>query len=213
MKDREPRVFVVDDDQSVRTSLANLLATEDYIVEMFVSAGEYLARVPYPGPACLVLDVQLPGLDGLALQRQLTEEGRTEQIVFITGHGDIPMGIGAMKRGAADFLAKPFKDDELLSAVAQALARSAKDCQQRGEVVANRARLAKLTPREFEVFRLVISGLLNKEIGAELGVSLRTIKTHRARVMQKIGVVSVAELVRLAQKAGIAPALHCPKGQ
>jgi len=212
MKELETRVFVVDDDQSVRTSLAHLLATEDYAVEIFANADEYLARVPHPGPACLVLDVQLPGLDGLALQRQLTEEGRMEQIVFITGHGDIPMGISVMKRGAVDFLPKPFRDDQLLSAVAQALARSAEECQQRGEVVESRARLAKLTPREFEVFRLVIAGLLNKEIGAELGVSLRTIKTHRARVMQKIGVVSVAELVRLAQKAGVAPARHGPKG-
>src|SRR5208283_2570798 len=205
MKEREPRIFVVDDDQSVRTSLANLLATEDYAVEIFASADEYLARVPHPGPACLVLDVQLPGLDGLALQRQLTEKGRMEQIVFITGHGDIPMGIGAMKRGAVDFLPKPFRDDELLSAVAEALARS-------GKVVESRARLAKLTPREFEVFRWVIAGLLNKEISEELGISLRTIKTHRANVMQKIGVVSVAELVRLAQKAGVAPAQHGPKG-
>jgi FixJ family two-component response regulator len=212
MKELEPRVFVVDDDQSVRTSLANLLATEDYAVEVFVSAAEYLARAPHPGPACLVLDVQLPGLDGLALQRQLTEEGRMEQIVFITGHGDIPMGIGAMKRGAVDFLPKPFRDDQLLSAVGQALARSAEECQQRGEVVESRARLTKLTPREFEVFRLVIAGLLNKEIGAELGISLRTIKTHRARVMEKMGVVSVAELVRLAQKAGVAPAQHGTKG-
>ena len=212
MKELEPRVFIVDDDQSVRTSLANLLATEDCAVEIFASAAEYLACVPHLGPACLVLDVQLPGLDGLALQRQLTEEGRMEQIVFITGHGDIPMGIGAMKRGAVDFLSKPFRDDELLSAVAQALARSAKDCQQRAELVESRARLAKLTPREFEVFRSVIAGLLNKEIGAELGVTLRTIKTHRARVMQKMGVNSVAELVRLAQKAGVAPAPHGPKG-
>ena len=134
-----------------------------------------------------------------------------EQIVFITGHGDIPMGIEAMKGGAVDFLPKPFGDDELLFAVAQALTRSAEDWQQRGEVVESRARLAKLTPREFEVFRLVIAGLLNKEIGAELGVTLRTIKTHRARVMQKMDVVSVAELVRLAQKAGVAPAPHGPK--
>jgi FixJ family two-component response regulator len=206
MKESEPRVFVVDDDQSVRTSLANLLATEDYAVEIFANAAEYLARVPHPGPACLVLDVQLPGLNGLALQQQLTEDGRMEQIVFITGHGDIPMGIGAMKRGAADFLPKPFRDDELLTAVARALARSAKDCQQRVEVVESRRRLAKLTPREFEVFQLVIAGRLNKEIGMELDVTLRTIKTHRARVMQKTGVVSVAELVRLAQKAGVAPA-------
>jgi FixJ family two-component response regulator len=208
MKELEPRVFIVDDDQSVRTSLANLLATEDYPVEIFASAAEYLACVPHLGPACLLLDVQLPGLDGLALQRQLTEEGRMEQIVFITGHGDIPMGIGAMKRGAVDFLSKPFRDDELLSAVAQALARSAEDCQQRAELVESRARLAKLTPREFEVFRSVIAGLLNKE----LGVTLRTIKTHRARVMQKMGVISVAELVRLAHKAGVAPAPHGPKG-
>ena len=211
VKDRESRVFVVDDDQSVRTSLASLLATEDYGVEIFACAAEYLARMPHPGPACLVLDVRLPGIDGLTLQRQLMEEGRTEQIVFITGHGDIPMGIGAMKRGAVDFLPKPFRDGELLSAVAQALARSAQDWQQRREVAESRARLGKLTPREFEVFRLVIAGLLNKEIGAELGVALRTIKTHRARVMQKMGVVSVAELVGLAQKAGVAPAPRGPK--
>ena len=187
------------------------MATEDYAVEVFVSASEYLARVPHPGPACLVLDVQLPGLDGLALQRQLTEEGRMEQIVFITGHGDIPMGIGVMKRGAVDFLPKPFRDDQLLPAVAQALARSAEECQQRGEVLESRARLATLTPREFEVFRLVIAGMLNKEIAAELGVTLRTIKTHRGRVMQKMGVLSVAELVSLAQNAGVAPAPHGPK--
>jgi FixJ family two-component response regulator len=211
MKELEPRIFVVDDDQSVRTSLANLLATEDYSVEIFGSADEYLARLPPSGPSCLVLDVQLPGLDGLALQRQLTEEGKVEQIVFITGHGDIPMGIRAMKRGAVDFLPKPFRDDDLLSAVAVALARSAENLRQRGVVVESRARLAKLTPREFEVFRLIIAGLLNKEIGSELGVSLRTIKTHRGRVMQKIGVVSVAELVRLAQKAGVAPASHGTK--
>ena len=201
MKELKPRVFVVDDDQAVRTRLANLLATQDYAVEIFVNAAEYLARVPYPGPACTVLEVQLPGFDGLALQRQLTEEGRMEQIVFITRHGDVSMGISAMKRGAVDFLPKPFRDDELLSAVAQALARSA-------TVAEARARLAKLTPREFEVFRLVIAGLLNKEIGAELGVTLRTIKEHRARVMQKIGVVSVVELVRLALKADVTPAPH-----
>ena len=128
-----------------------------------------------------------------------------EQIVFITGHGDIPMGIGAMKRGAVDFLPKPFSDAELLSAVAKALARSAVHQRQHGEAVESRARLAKLTPRELEVLRLVIAGLLNKQIAAELRITLRTTKTHRARVMQKMGVVSVAELVRLAQKAGVVP--------
>jgi FixJ family two-component response regulator len=212
MKELEPRVFVVDDDQSVRTSLATLLEAEDHVVETFASAAEYLARVPHAGPTCLVLDVQLPGLDGIALQQQLTQEGRLEQIVFITGHGDIPMGIGAMKRGAVDFLPKPFSDEELLSAVAKALARSAENQRQRGEVVESRARLAELTPREFEVLRLVIAGLLNKQIAAELGITLRTIKTHRARVMQKMGVVSVAELVRLAQKANVVPTPHGPKG-
>jgi two-component system response regulator FixJ len=208
MGELKPRVFVVDDDQSVRTGLANLLETEHYAVEMFASADEYLARVPHRGPACLVLDVQLPGLNGLALQRQLTEEGRLERIVFITGYGNLPMGIRAMKDGAVDFLPKPFGDEELLSAVAKALACSAEERRQYGEVAESRVRLAKLTPREFEVLRLVIGGLLNKEIAAELGVALRTTKTHRARVMQKMGVASVAELVRLAQKAGVAPALH-----
>jgi FixJ family two-component response regulator len=197
-KELQPRVFVVDDDQSVRNGLSDLLATKNYQFEIFASAAEYLAREPHCGPGCIVLEAQLPEFDGLALQRQLTEEGRAEQIVFISRHGDLRMGIGAMKRGAVDFLPKPFRGEELLSAVAQALARSA-------EVAEGRARLAKLTPREFEVFRLVIAGLLNKEIGAELGVTLRTIKQHRARVMQKLGVVSVAELVRLALRAGVAP--------
>jgi len=159
-----------------------------------------------------VLDVQLPGLDGIALQQQLTQKSRMEQIVFITGHGDIPMGIGAMKRGAVDFLPKPFSDEDLLSAVANALARSAENQRQRSEVVESRARLAKLTPREFEVLRLVIAGPLNKQIAAKLAIALRTTKTHRARVMQKMSVISVAELVRLAEKAGVVPVPHGPKG-
>jgi FixJ family two-component response regulator len=126
--------------------------------------------------------------------------------VFITGHGDIPMGIQAMKRGAIDFLPKPFEDEALLTAVGQALARSAENWRKRDEVAQIRARIATLTPREFEVFRLVIAGLLNKQIAAELGAALRTIKTHRGRVMHKMGVVSVAELVRMAQQAGVNPA-------
>src|ERR1700746_837268 len=206
MNDQRSRVFVVDDDRSVRTSLANLLESNDYTVETFASASEYLARGPHLGPTCLVLDVRLPGLDGLALQRQLAERGRLEQIVFITGHGDIPMGIQAMKRGAIDFLPKPFDDEALLSAVGQALARSAETRRRRDELAQIRARISALTPREFEVFRLVIAGLLNKQIAAELGAALRTIKTHRGRVMHKMGVASVAELVRLAQKAGVMPA-------
>lgn len=206
MKQRELRVFVVDDDQSVRLSLATLLESDGYTVESFVSAADYLAKAPHSGPACLVLDVRLPGLDGLALQRQLAERGRMEQIVFITGHGDIPMGIQAMKRGAVDFLPKPFDDGALLSAVGQALTRSAENWRKRDEIEQIRARVAMLTPREFEVLRLLLGGLLNKQIAAELGAALRTIKTHRGRVMHKMGVHSVAELARLAQRAGVTPA-------
>lgn len=206
MKELESRVFVVDDDRSVRLSIANLLETDSYTVESFSSAAEYLARGPHLGPACLVLDVRLPGLDGLALQRQLAERGRTEQIVFITGHGDIPMGIQAMKRGAVDFLPKPFDDQALLDAVGQALARSTENWRRRDEVAQIRAQIATLTPREFEVFLLVIAGLLNKQIAAKLGAALRTIKTHRGRVMHKLGVESVAALVRLAQKVDVTPA-------
>jgi FixJ family two-component response regulator len=201
-----PLVFVVDDDPSVRRSLANLLESGDHAVETFGSAAEFLLRAEHPGASCLVLDVRLPGLDGLGLQRHLAERGRGEQIVFITGHGDIPMGIQAMKRGAVDFLPKPFGDDQLLDAVARALVRSAEALRTRREVEEIRARLATLTPKEFEVFRLVIAGLLNKQIGVELCSALRTVKIHRGRVFHKLGVVSVAELVRLAQKAGIEPA-------
>ena len=206
LKEPQGVVFVVDDDASIRKSLATLLSTQNYAVETFASAAEYLHRIPPIGPACLILDVRLPGLDGPALQRQLTQEGRMEQIVFITGHGDIPMGIGAMKRGAVDFLPKPFMGEDLLAAVAQALTRSAEHWKECGEAADSRARLAKLTPRELQVMRLVIAGLLNKQIAGELGISLRTIKTHRSRVMEKMGVISVAELVRRAQKAGVAPA-------
>ena len=205
MKESESRVFVVDDDRSVCLSITNLLESDGYTVESFISAAEYLARGPHPGPACLVLDVRLPGLDGLALQRQLAERDRMEQIVFITGHGDIPMGIQAMKRGAVDFLPKPFEDKALLNAVGQALARSTENWRNRDEVEEIRARIATLTPRELEVFRLVIAGLLNKQIAAELGAALRTIKTHRGRVMHKLGVQSLAALVRLAQKVGVTP--------
>jgi FixJ family two-component response regulator len=195
MKESEPRVFVVVDNRSVRTSIADVLMTEGYVVEKFASAAEYLARTPYPCPVCIILEAQLPGFDSLAFQRQLTKE----QIVFVTRDEDTRMAIEAMKRGAIDYLLEPFRRDELLSAVARALARSV-------EVVESHARLARLTPRELEVFEWLIAGLINKQIAEEVGVTLRTIKQHRARVMQKTGAVSLVELVRLAMKAGVAPA-------
>ena len=193
-----PRVFVVNDEESVRKSLADRLATQDYSVEFFAGAAEFLARAPHPGPGCIVLEL-LRGFDGLAFQGHLTKEGRAERIVFIGAHADVRLGIEAVKRGAVDFLPKPFGDDELLSAVVQALARS-------GQVVESRMRLAKLTPREFEVFRWIVAGLINKEISEELGVTLRTVKAHRASVMRKIGVLSVVEMARLALLADVSPA-------
>jgi FixJ family two-component response regulator len=199
MKESEPRVFVVVDDRLVRVRIGDVLTREGYVVEKFASAAEYLARETYSGPLCIILEVELPGFDSLAFQREHTEEGRMEQIVFVTRNDNTRMAIQAMKRGAVDYLLEPFRRDELLSAVARALARSA-------EVVESRARLAKLTPRELEVFEWLIAGLINKEIADEVGVTLRTIKEHRARVMQKTGAISVVELVRLAMKAGVAPA-------
>jgi FixJ family two-component response regulator len=198
MNELEPRVFVVNGKQLIRKSLADLLLTEDYSVEIFASAAQFLARAPHPGPGCIVFEL-VRGFDVLAFQKQLREEGRAEQMVFIGGQEHIRIGIEGIKRGAVNFLLKPFRDDELLSALAQALVRSA-------EVVESRARLAKLTPREFEVFRWIISGLLNKEICDKMGITLRTVKAHRNCVMQKIGVASVVDLLMLALKGGVAPA-------
>jgi FixJ family two-component response regulator len=203
---RESRVFVVDDDQSVRKSLVNLLESEDYIVRDYASAAEYLARQPFPGPSCLILDVLMPGLDGFTLHSQLMERDGSEEVIFISGYGDIPMGVQAMKNGAVDFLPKPFSDEAMLQAVFQALTRSVENWRRHQAVARIRARLARLTPREYEVFRMVIAGLLNKQIAAELGAAIRTVKTHRGRVMHKLGVESVADLVRLAQRVDVNPA-------
>ena len=162
----------------------------------------------HDGPSCLVLDVQMPGLDGLELQQALAD--RAVQIVFLTGHGDVPMCAEAMKAGAVDFLTKPVDDEELLDAVARALARSVEVRKSGAERASARARLDTLTPREFEVLRRVIAGLLNKQIADDLGSAEKTIKIHRGRVMEKMGVSSVAELVRVAQVAGVAPVAVAP---
>ena len=197
-------VCIVDDDESIRRGLSRLFRSVHQPVEQFASAQEYLNRAPHAGPSCLVLDVRMPGLDGLELQQTLAD--RQIQIVFITGHGDVPMCAEAMKAGAVDFLTKPVDDEELLGAVGRALARSIEIRQSMTDRAAARAKLDALTPREFEVMQRVIAGLLNKQIADDLGAAEKTIKIHRGRVMEKMGVASVADLVRLAQAAGVAPA-------
>ncbi|MDB6175617.1 MAG: DNA-binding response regulator [Chthoniobacteraceae bacterium] len=197
-------VCVVDDDDSIRRSLARLFRSAHLPVETLPSARAYLDRAPDPGPSCLVLDVRMPGLDGLKLQQALA--GRGVQIVFLSGHGDVPMCAGAMKAGAVDFLTKPVDDEDLLTAVRCALARSVETRQSVAEHACARTRIQTLTPREFEVLKCVIAGMLNKQIAGRLNAAEKTIKIHRKRVMEKMGVVSVAELVRVSQAAGVAPA-------
>ena len=202
---RPPRlVYVIDDDLSMRKAVGRLLESEDYSVEMFTGAREFLARAPHTGPSCVILDLNMPGLSGLELQEALAGRGRAEQVIFITGGASVPTCVQAMKAGAIDYLSKPFRDEDLLGAVKQALVRASEQrvkSSQRKEV---RARLATLTPREFDVLKLVIGGMLNKQIAGRLGTTEGTIKVHRGRVMEKMGVKSVAELVILAQRAGIA---------
>ena len=196
-------VFVIDDDQSVRRSLERLLDAAHYKTEVFKSASEFLSRSAHPGPSCVIVDVRMPGLNGMDLQKTLIDCGREEQLVFITAHGDIAMCAQAMKAGAIDFLPKPFKPTQLLETVEHALLRSTEQRHRVSEENHARALLQRLTPREYEVMQLVATGLLNKQIGGELGMAEKTVKTHRAHVMQKLGINSVAELMVVLQKAEI----------
>ena len=198
-------VFVIDDDEAVRKSLGRLLGAADYRIELFKSASEYLSRSAHPGPSCVVVDVRMPGLNGIDLQKALIERHREEQIVFITGHGNIPMCAQAMKAGAVDFLPKPFKPKELLASVERALRRSAEQRRCASEKNHARGLLERLTPREFQVMQLVITGLLNKQVGAELGMAEKTVKTHRGHVMQKLGITSVVEFIDVVKKAELPP--------
>jgi FixJ family two-component response regulator len=198
-----PLVFVVDDDEEVRKSLDRLLRSLGFRVETFASPEAFLERAPYDRPGCLVLDIRLPGRSGLELQEWLARTEASLPIVFITGYGDIPTSVRAMKAGAVDFLPKPFDDQMLLDAVEQALARDAASRAGRAEVEALWERAALLTPREHEVFCLVVAGLLNKQIAARLGTTEQTIKVHRSRVMEKLQAESLAELVRLAADLGL----------
>jgi len=198
-------VFIVDDDASVRKSLLRLFRSAGFRAEAFASARAYLDRAAHDGPSCLVLDVQMPEVTGLDLQRALAESGREEQVIFMTGKGDIPMCAKAMKAGAADFLPKPFDDAELLAAVERALVRSSEDRLRLAGQTEARARIAALSPREFQVFEGVIAGKMSKEIAADLGTALKTVKVQRGRVMEKMRVSSVADLVKMAQQAGAMP--------
>jgi FixJ family two-component response regulator len=205
MSDSACTVFLVDDDPSVRRALTRLIKSAGHEVRAFASARDFLEHWTAGGigPACLVLDVRMPGLSGLDLQQELEAANALLPIIFITGHGDIPMSVKAMKHGAVDFLPKPVKDKVLLGAIEQALERALRERSAHDELDDIRRRLDTLTPRELEVLRLVIIGMLNKQIAHQLGTVEKTIKVHRARVMEKMEVQSLAELVRLAERAGI----------
>jgi FixJ family two-component response regulator len=203
MPPASPIVFVVDDDVSVRESLELLIQNEGWQAETYASAQEFLDRPQSVVPSCLVLDVSLPGLNGLDLQQQVASERSDIPIIFITGHGDIPMTVRAMKAGAVEFLTKPFSNEVLLNAIHQALERSRKALGQKGQIDEMRKCYASLTPREREVMALVVSGLLNKQIGGELGISEITVKAHRGQVMHKMKADSLASLVKMAERLGV----------
>ena len=207
--DPDALVCVVDDNERVRCCLERLLRSARFRVETYASAAHYLERKPHAGPVCLVLDVRMPGLDGFGLQDALS--GRCEQVVFLTGHGDVPMCAKGMKAGAVDFLTKPADDEVLLEAIARAIKRARGIGRTNAHQAASRSMIASLTPREVDVMKRVIAGKLNKQIAAELGIAEKTVKIHRGRMMKKTHTTSVPDLMRLLQIAGeIEPALPGP---
>src|ERR1017187_2983376 len=203
MGSANPIVFVVDDEAAARSAIESLLQSVGLQVETFGSAAEFLRRPAPEGPCCLVLDVRLPGMSGIELQRNLTLSNVSIPTIFITGHGDIPMSVEAMKAGAMEFLTKPFRGQVLLDAIHKAIERDRAARGEQSKTAELRQRLATLTPREREVMQFVISGLLNKQVAAELGASERTVKIHRGQVMRKMQADSLPDLVRMAEKLGI----------
>ena len=202
----ELTVYVVDDDASMRKSLRRLIRSAGYHVEAFASAKEFLTGENADGPCCLVLDINLPDLSGLDLQQELAKREVSPPVIFITGYGDIPMSVKAMKDGAVDFLPKPFESKDLLCAIDNAMGKDAARRSEHREVQRIRQLLDTLTARECEVMRWIITGMMNKQIAHELGTAEKTVKVHRSRVMEKMQADSVAQLVRMAEKAGIPPA-------
>jgi FixJ family two-component response regulator len=203
MIEPKPTVFVIDDDAAIRDALQSLISSMKLHVELFGSAAEFLQRERPDVPSCLVLDVRLPGISGLDFQRKLTEANHSIPVIFITGHGDIPMSVRAMKAGAVEFLTKPFSDQDLLDAIHVALERDRARRQQESEMIVLRERFESLTPREQEVLPLVVSGRLNKQIAAELGTSEITVNVHRASVMRKMQADSLPDLVKMAVRLGL----------
>ena len=201
----EPTVFIIDDDPSARRGLTRLVRAAGMNAESFASAEDFLASGKYAGPGCIVLDVRMPDMTGPELQEELGEAEYCMPIILLSAHGDVPTTARTMKKGAVDFLTKPVDRDDLLEAIRVSLARDAENRAQRAESSSIREHIKTLTPREHEIMTYVITGMLNKQIAFELDISEETVKIHRGRVMQKLGIVSVAELVRLCEKAGIAP--------
>jgi RNA polymerase sigma factor (sigma-70 family) len=203
MAEPESIVFVIDDDASVRDALRSLIRSVGLEVELFGSAQEFLKRKPSETPSCLILDIRLPGISGLDFQRRLAATGVHTPIVFITGHGDIPMSVRAMKQGAVEFLTKPFRDQDLLDAIQVALERDRVRRQREAKTAILKKRLGLLTPRERQVLPLVVAGLPNKQIAAQIGTSEATVKVHRSQLIRKMCAQSLADLVRMAEKIGV----------
>ena len=213
MTEPNPTIFVIDDDASLRKSLSRLLRSAGYTTEAFASAEEFLARDHYGGIGCLLLDVQMPGLSGLGLQEELNKADYHMPIVFITGHGDIPMSVEAMKDGALDFLTKPFHDKELLQVIEKAIEKDTYARAEYDEILDIRRRIERLTLRENEILGYIITGMLNKQIAAELNITEHTVKLHRGKITEKLGIKSVAEMVLMASKLNLTPFTPSPQGE